>query len=253
MYNSVIFAILICFIFTAIACATAPEATVPERASVTGLSTDLPVTRSCLGHGSPSPRPLDPAAHVYDTAVRVYLHKNASSIGRETDGDEEQKALAVTDDFIYRLCITGPENCLREQFSQAKNKSDKLSLIKTKGAYAYDRALHCLNREGEAYHGAGRPELYNERIAIHLAGSAKPVGMLRETDYYGETDTKTIDDEEATWQRCYKSISEGISQSEGIASWVDDGLIATVDCGAETSEERDLAPVDIQNPSQADR
>ena len=76
--------------------------------------------------------------------------------------------MRVTDDHIHRLCAQEPENCLRNQLAQAGDRAEKLNLIKTSGAYPYDRALHCLNREDDHYRGAGRPELYDERIAIHL-------------------------------------------------------------------------------------
>ena len=142
--------------------ACAPDAGTAPDPKTTGDVTAVapPSTGSCLDAAPPSPRPTDAAAHVHDTAVHSYLHRHATGIGRKLQGDENRKALAVTDDAIYQLCLQGPENCLREQLAQADGKAETLGLLTTKGAYAYDRALKCLISEGNHYQGPGRPEAY---------------------------------------------------------------------------------------------
>ena len=236
---------------TLIAAAVATVACAPEPARVapaptaTGAATALtmPSADSCLDVDAPSPRPLDPAAHVYDTAVHSYLHQHASGIGRELQGDEDRKALAVTDDAVYRLCIQGPENCLRQRFAQAEGKAETLALLTTWGAYAYDRALQCLIREGERYQGQGRPETYDERIAVHLVGAVLPVGTLRETDYYGQTGPERLRGGEANWRRCYDLIAGEPPAADGIAERVEEDLLTTIDCGdGETRNWRDEKP-----------
>lgn len=191
----------------------------------------IPATNSCLDAEPPSPRPLDPAAHVYDQAVHSYLAAHASSIGREPQGDEARKALAVTDDTVYRICVQGPENCLRDQFARAEDKPETLGLLTTKGAYAYDRALQCLIREGENYQGEGQPNLYDQQVAVHLVGAVMPVGTLRETDYYGDADPERLQAAEANWNRCYDLIAGSPVDADGIADKVDADLLTTIDCG----------------------
>lgn len=231
MTNLLLTATLIAAAVATVACALEPAPAVPAP-TATRPATALTVTSagSCLDAAPPSPRPRDAVAHVYDTAVHSYLHQHASGIGRELQGDEDQKALAVTDDAVYRLCIQGPENCLREQLAQADDKTDTLRLLKTKGAYAYGRARRCLIRGGALYRGAGRPETYDERIAVHLVGAVLPVGTLRDTDYYGEAGPERLRRAEANWWRCYSLISGEPPALDAIAKRVEADLLTTIDC-----------------------
>ena len=160
-----------------------------------------------------------------------YLHTRATSIGRKLQGDKDQRALAPTDDRVYRLCVQGPENCLRDPLAQAEGKREMLGLLKTKGAYAHDWALKCLVREGEDYRGGGRPDAHGERVAVHLAGAALPVGMLRETDYYGEAGPGRLGRAEADWQSCYDLIAGRPAAAEGIARRAEEDLLTAVGCG----------------------
>lgn len=237
-------AILIALLTTVVACAPEP---VPAVTGPTGTretpALAMSSTGSCLDAQPPSPRPWDTAAHVYDTAVHSYLHTQASSIGRDLQGDEDRKALAVTDDAVYRLCIQGPENCLREQLAQADDKAETLGLLTTKGAYAYDRALRCLIRQGERYRGEGRPEIYDERVAVHLVGAALPVGTLRETDYYGKADPERLRWAEANWQRCYDLITGRPVPTDRISERVDADLLMATDCAGEAARQSDPSEV----------
>ena len=123
MTNLLLTATLIAAAVATVACAIEPAPAVPAPPA-TRAATALTVTSagSCLDAAPPSPRPRDAAAHVYDTAVHSYLHQHASGVGRELQGDEDQKALALTDDAVYRLCVQGPENCLREQLAPAMTR-----------------------------------------------------------------------------------------------------------------------------------
>ena len=232
MSNLLLTATLIAAAVATVACSLEPVSAVPTPTAAraaTGLT--VPSAHSCLDAKPASTRPLDSAAHVYDTAVHSYLHRHASGIGRELRGDEDRKALVVTDDGVYLLCIQGPENCLREQLAQAEGEAETLALLTTKGAYAYDRALQCLIREGERYQGQGRPETYDERVAVHLVGAVLPVGMLREANYYGMSSPDRLRRAEANWRRCYSLIAGESPAAEGIAERVEEDLLTTIDCG----------------------
>ena len=233
-------------LIAALACATNPVPAAPEptRAIDTPGARSLPSTGSCLDDHGLSPRPRDPAAHIYDTAVWAYLNQNASSFGRKPRGDEEQKALAVTDDYVHQLCIQRPENCLRQQFAQVQDKAQMANLIHTTGSYAYNRAVSCLNREGEDYQDFGRPELYDERIATHLVGAVQPVGLLRETNLYRSSDRDRVQDAEAAWQSCYDALP-GRRSTDAINARVDDDMSTAVDC-ADTMIEAPDPPLGSQ-------
>ena len=233
-------AILIAVLTATVACAPEPDA-VRSAPTPSAEATALTArsTGSCLDADPPSPRPRDIAAHVYDIAVHSYLHTQVSSVGRALQGDEERKALALTDDAVYKLCVQGPENCLREQLAQASNQTEMLALLAAQGAYAYDRAIQCLIREGERYQGAGRPETYDERVATHLVGAVLPVGTLRETDYYGKAEPERLRRAEANWKRCYDLIAGMPVPSNSITERVDADLLTTTDCGDGATRRRE--------------
>ncbi len=90
------------------------------------------------------------------------------------------------------------------------------------------------------YQGRGRPETYDERIAVHLVGAVLPVGTLRDTDYYGQTDPERLRRAEANWRRCYDKVTGQPPAAAGIAERVEDDLLTTIDCGdGETHNRRD--------------
>lgn len=252
MSNLLLTATLIAAAVT-VACSPEPAPVAPApTAARAAKALTVPSADSCLDAKPPSPRPLDSAAHVYDTAVHSYLHRHSSGIGRELRGDENRKALAVTDDGVYRLGIQGPENCLREQLAQAEGKAETLTLLTTRGAYAYDRALQCLIREGDRYQGQGRAETYDERIAVHLVGAVLPVGTLRETDYYGQTAPERLRGTEANWQRCYDKVTGQPPATAGIAERVEDDLLTTIHCGDGETRNRRHGKNPANDPTGAD-
>ena len=144
MIRSILTTMLMVALIAPLACAVDPVPAAPETTGAfdTPRVKSLPSTGSRPDDHGSSPRPRDPAAHIYDTAVWAYLNQNASSFGRKPRGDEEQKALAVTDDYVHQLCIQGPENCLRRQFAQAQDKVQMANLIESTGSYAYERAVN---------------------------------------------------------------------------------------------------------------
>ena len=119
----------------------------------------------------------------------------------------------------------------RQYLVEAEGKAETLTLLTTRGAYAYDCALQCLIREGERYQGQGHAETYDERIAVHLVGAVLPVGVLRETNYYGESSPDRLRRAEANWRRCYDLIAGEPPNDYAISDRVEDDLLTTIDCG----------------------
>ena len=162
----------------------------------------------------------DLAEHVHDTAVSEYLRENVVAFGRTSQPQDELRALMLLeDDTAYELCVTAPERCLRAELLRAGSNSERDALLSSKGKYAYERALACLERAGDAY-AAREPEpdisqvdpaeldaTYRERVLPHLVGNMMPVALLTESNFFGADNEELHQAGLIAWHECYDSLA----------------------------------------------
>ena len=161
------------------------DASAPTRQ----VDTAAPDAADWCPEGNDAGRRLnDLAEHVHDTAVAEYLRKNVFDAGRKSTPHDRLYALMLLNDHTsYETCVTAPERCLRAELLRTENNAERDALLTSKGVYAYERAMTCLQRAGDAY--ASRepaPDLrtidpadldtaYRERIIPALIGNMMPV------------------------------------------------------------------------------
>ena len=188
----------------------------------------------------------DLAEHVYDGAVAEYLRQNVVSYGREpTPRDGLYAMLLLGDDASYEMCVILPERCLRAELRRTTSRTQRDTLLSGQGAYAYERALACLQRAGDDY-AAGGPtpgsrttnsaELdaaYRDRVLPHLVGSMLPTALLARSSFFGTDNDELHKAAVAAWHECYESLASTPLDPSDLVSRVSRDKIAALDC-AET-------------------
>ena len=193
----------------------------------------------CPEGDSQGERLNDLAEHVYDGAVSRYLLTNASDIGREITPDSETHALLLlVNDQAHDQCVTLPERCLRAEFRLATANEQRDALLRTRAAYAYQRALACLKRAGDSYAArATAPELpedleerYQERILPRLVGNMMPVATLVDSTAYGTNNHDRYRLALRVWQDCYQTLSQEAVRPGHLAERISQDKLAVLDC-----------------------
>ena len=213
----------------------------PEQAT-----TPAPSTEMCQEGDAGGKRLNDLAEHVYDGAVAKYLLENASGIGRDITQDSGAYATTLlADDEAYETCVEMPERCLRVQFLRTSSQEEQDALLSGPASYAYDRALACLQRAGEAYAAehptketeAGDLEAkYRERILPRIIGNMMPLAMLVDSSYFGTDNEKAHRIATEVWEDCLQTLSNKPVETERLAERVSEDMTAVLDCVEELHE-----------------
>lgn len=184
----------------------------------------------------------DLAEHVHDAAVSEYLRQNVVVHGRKsTPSDGRYAMMLLDDDASYELCITVPERCLRTELRRTESKAEREALLSSQGAYAYERALACLQRAGDDYL-AREPEpandpadldaAYRERVLPHLVGIMMPVALLSASNFFGADNEELHQAAVIAWHDCYDSLeSEPLDPERPVARTSRDA-IAALECAS---------------------
>ena len=203
-----------------------------------------PDTSGICPEGNDAGRRLnDLAEHVHDAAVDEYLLANVVDFGRTSRPQDRHYALMLLDDDIaYETCVAVPERCLRAELLRAESNAERDALLSSKGAYAYERALACLQRAGDAY--ASRKTdadfreadpvkldaAYRERIIPHLIGHMMPVDALIKSNFYGEDNAEIHDDAVIAWHECHDSLASVPLDPEQLVQRTSHDSIAALEC-----------------------
>ena len=185
----------------------------------------------------------DLAEHVHDTAVAEYLRQNVVAFGRKsTPQDGLYAMMLLNDGASYETRVTVPERCLRTELQDAVSNAERDALLTGKGAYAYERALACLQRAGDAY-TARKPApdfgmsdaavldaAYRERILPHLVGDMMPVALLGESNYFGADNAELHEAAVNAWHECYESLARRSLDPSELVRRVSMDKIASLDC-----------------------
>ena len=224
--------------------AEAPSAESSAIKKAAQPATAAPDTSGSCPEGNDGGRRLnDLAEHVHDTAVSEYLRKNVVAYGRYSQPQDGLRALMLLeDDTAYELCVTVPERCLRAELLRTGSNAERDTLLSSKGNYAYERALACLERAGDAY-AAREPEpdisladpanldaTYRERVLPHLVGAMLPVALLTESNFFG-TDNEGIHRAAViAWHECYDSLASTPLDPSELVRRMSIDKIAALDC-----------------------
>ena len=217
------------------AAALNPKAAAPSPSTQETLSTEA----MCPDGDAGGARLNDLAEHVYDGAVAKYLRENASGIGREITPDSQAYALMLlADDESHELCIEVPERCLRARFRRASSPAERDALLANESSYAYQRALTCLQRAGDAFAAQPIPEpdpaqleaTYRERTLPRLIGNMMPVAMLRDSSAYGPPDEELHRKAVQVWNDCLLTLSGNREVPEDLAERVSRDMTVVLDC-----------------------
>ena len=228
-----------------------PTATAPAKGPLTAENTGTgaathPKPEMCLEGDTGGERLNDLAEHIYDGAVARYLLENASGIGREITPDSEAHAvMLLTDDEAYETCVELPERCLRVQFLRTSSQAERDALLAGAASYAYDRAIACLQRAGDAYAEerpapeteAGDLETkYRERILPRIIGNMMPVAMLVDSSSFGTGNERAHRVATEVWEDCLQTLSNKPVETERLAERVSEDKLAVLDCVEELHE-----------------
>ena len=203
-------------------------------------ATPTPPVEICQEGQARGSRINDLAEHVYDGAVSKYLLENASSIGREIKPDSEAYAMMLlADDEAYETCVEIPERCLRIQFLRTNSQEERDALLAGAASYAYDRALACLQRAGDAYvEDRPTPEMepgelqakYRDRLLPCLTGNMMPTAMLVDSSSFGTGNEKAHRIATEVWEACLQTLSNKPVETERLAERVSEDMTAVLDC-----------------------
>ena len=197
----------------------------------------------------------DLAEHVHDTAVAEYLRENVVAFGRSSQPQDGLRALMLLDDdTAYELCVTVPERCLRAELLRACSNAERDALLSSKGNYAYERALACLERAGDAY-AARQPEpdislvdpaelnaTYRERVLPHLVGNMMPVALLTESNFFGADNEELHQAAVIAWHECYDSLASTPLDPSELVRRMSIDKIAALECAEAFKEQRRASP-----------
>ena len=207
-------------------------------------TTTAPDTPGYCPEGNDDGRRLnDLAEHVHDTVVSEYVRKNVVAFGRSSEPQDGLRALMLLeDDTAYELCVTVPERCLRAELQRTGSNAERGALLSSKGNYAYERALACLERAGDAY-AAREPGLdislidpaeldatYRERVLPHLVGNMMPVALLTESNFFGADNEELHRGAVIAWHECYDSLASTPLVPSKLMRQMSIDMIDALDC-----------------------
>ena len=251
-----------------LACTTAGDASAPETAKPADVVTESrqiaarTMTADQCREGNDGGRRLnDLAEHVHDTAVSEYLRENVAAFGRTSQPEDGLRALMLLDDdTAYELCVTVPERCLRAELLRTRSPAERDALLSSKGAYAYERALACLERAGDSYAAqepepgisladpAGLDATYRERVLPHLVGNMMPVALLTESNFFGADNEELHQAAVTAWHECYDSLASTPLDPPELVRRMSIDKIAALEC-AEAFHEQIWGETDSPRPS----
>ncbi len=181
------------------------------------------------------------AEHVYDAAVSRYLLENASSIGRRvTPQSRDYAMMLLAEGHSYELCVTAPERCLRSEFTRTNSREERDALLAGKAAYAYDRALACLQKAGDSW-TARIPtleteyiprleELYRERVLARLVGNMMPVALLSDSSFFGTVNENLHAAALSVMQNCLQTLSDAPVDPKRLVERISSDQVAALEC-----------------------
>ena len=150
--------------------------------------------------------------------------------------------MLLEDDTAYELCVAAPERCLRAELLRTGSNAERDALLPSKGNYAYERALACLKRAGDAY-AAREPEpdisqadpaeldaTYRERVLPHLVGNMMPVALLTESNFFGAENEELHQAAIIAWNECYDSLASAPLDPSELVRRMSIDMIAALDC-----------------------
>ena len=168
--------------------------------------------------------------------------------------------MLLDDNTAYELCVTVPERCLRAELLRTSSNAERDALLSSKGTYAYERALACLERAGDAY-AAREPEpgisladlveldaTYRERVLPHLVGNMMPVALLSESNFFGAGNEELHQAAVTAWHECYDSLAGTPLDPPELVRRMSIDKIAALEC-AEAFHEQILVENDSPRPS----
>ena len=242
--------------------AEAPSAESSGINTTTQRTTTTPDTSGHCPEGNDGGRRLnDLAEHVHDTAVSEYLRENVVAFGRTSQPQDGLRALMLLeDDTAYELCVTVPERCLRAELLRTGSNAERDALLSSKGNYAYEKALACLERAGDAY-AAHEPEpdisladpaeldaTYRERVLPRLVGNMMPVALLTESNFFGADNDELHRAAIIAWHECYDSLASAPLDPSELVRRMSIDKIDALEC-AEAFHEKMRAPSGPPAPS----
>lgn len=195
----------------------------------------------CLEGDRQGRRQNDLAEHVYDAAVSRYLLKNASGIGRRVTPESRDYAMMLlADEDSYELCVTAPERCLRMEVAGTGSLEERDALLEGKAAYAYDRALACLQRAGDSW-TARMPvpeteniprlaELYREKILARLVGNMMPAALLSDSSFFGTENQDLYRKALGVMQECLQTLSDAPVDLDKLVERISRDQVAALEC-----------------------
>ena len=197
----------------------------------------------------------DLAEHVHDAAVAEYLRENVVAFGRTSQPQDGLRALMLLeDDTAYELCVTVPERCLRSELLRTESPVERDALLSSKGNYAYEKALACLKRAGDAY-AARQPEpdislidpaelnaTYRERVLPHLVGNMMPVALLPESNFFGTDNEELHQAAVIAWHECHDSLASTPLDPSELVRRMSIDKIAALECIEAFAEQRRASP-----------
>lgn len=201
----------------------------------------LPEQPICLEGDRQGRQRNDLAEHVYDAAVARYLLENASDIGQRMPPKSEAYAMMLLADHnAYEACVTTPERCLRMELARTNSLEERGALLTGKAAYAYDRALACLQKAGDSW-TARMPapetdniprmeELYRERILARLVGNMMPVALLSDSSFFGTDNADLYHTALGVKEDCLRSLSDAPVDPERLAERISRDQVAALEC-----------------------
>ena len=193
----------------------------------------------CPEGDSQGERLNDLAEHVHDGAVSWYLLTNATGIGREVTADSEAHALLLlVNDQAHDQCVRLPERCLRAEFRLTRTTEERDALLRTKAAYAYQRALACLQRAGDRFVAndtspdlpADLEERYRERILPRFIGNMMPVATLVDSSAYGTDNEDMHRVALQVWQDCHQTLLQEAVKPGQLVARISQDKLAVLDC-----------------------
>ena len=181
------------------------------------------------------------AEHVYDAAVARYLLENASSIGRRMPPESRDYAMMLlADENSYEMCVAAPQRCLSLEFTGTSTKEERDALLSGKAAYAYQRALACLQRAGDAWSTRAPAQgtapipnlddLYRTRILARLVGNMMPVGLLSDSSFFGTGNQELYHTALTAKQDCLRTLSAIPADQDSLVERISADQTAALDC-----------------------